>query len=309
MTLLAACTRSESDRFSGYAQADLVYVGAAVAGRLQALPVQRGAQVAANAPLFALEPDAEAYERSAAAARAEAAGAQAANLRSGKRVEELRVIEEQLAQARATLALSTAELDRNRKLVAAGFIAPIQLEALVTARSRDAARVAEVQAALRVAHQAARPDEIAAAAAAQRAAVAEFDSARWRLEQTQRRAPGDALVFDTLYRVGEWVPAGAPVVALLPPGALKVVFFIPERELARVRPGARVGFACDACPPDLAGRVSFVSPQAEYTPPVIYSNESRAKLVFLAEARPEGAAVTQLKPGQPVTVRLAEPAP
>jgi HlyD family secretion protein len=307
--MLAACSRPQTEHFSGYAQADLVYVAAPVAGRLQALAVQRGGTVAADAPLYMLDPDPEAYARGAAAARAESAAAQAANLKSGKRADELRVIEQQRAQAQAALELSTAELERNRKLVAQGFIAPIQLEVLTTARERDLARVAEREADLRVARQAARPDEIAAAAAAQRAAQSELDSARWRVTQTQQRAPTAAQVFDTLYRVGEWVPAGAPVVALLPPGALKVVFFIPEPALARVAVGARVAFACDSCPADLAGQVSFISPQAEYTPPVIYSNESRARLVFLAEARPDAATAGRLKPGQPVSVRLAAAGP
>jgi HlyD family secretion protein len=68
-----------------------------------------------------------------------------------------------------------------------------------------------------------------------------------------------------------------------------------------------VAVACDGCPSGLEAIVQFVSPQAEFTPPVIYSNESRAKLVFLVEARPAAAAVATLKPGQPVQGRLPAP--
>ncbi len=111
-----------------------------------------------------------------------------------------------------------------------------------------------------------------------------------------------------MYRPGEWVNAGAPVVALLPPGALKVRFFVPEPALARAAVGSEVALSCDGCAPNLRARIRWVSPQAEYTPPVIYSNASRSKLVFAVEATPlDGAAA--LKPGQPVDVRFAKAGP
>ena len=107
---LGACTRTDPDRFSGYAEADFVYVGPAISGRVASIDVQRGQRVERGAPLFRLEPDPESYERAAAAARAEQAASTASNLRKGKRVDEIRAIEQQLEQARAALSLSTAEL-------------------------------------------------------------------------------------------------------------------------------------------------------------------------------------------------------
>ena len=107
-----------------------------------------------------------------------------------------------------------------------------------------------------------------------------------------------------MYRTGEWVAAGAPVVALLPPAALKVRFFVAEPNLLQAVVGREVALGCDGCAAGLRARISFVSPQAEFTPPVIYSNDSRSKLVFMAEAEPETPAV--LKPGQPVDVRFAK---
>jgi HlyD family secretion protein len=86
------------------------------------------------------------------------------------------------------------------------------------------------------------------------------------------------------------VNAGAPVVALLPPTALKVRFFVPEPALARAAVGSQVALSCDACAANLRARIRWVSPQAEYTPPVIYSNASRSKLVFAVEATPLEAA-------------------
>ena len=95
------------------------------------------------------------------------------------------------------------------------------------------------------------------------------------------------------------------MVALLPDGAVKLRFFVPPSALPRLAPGDTVQVGCDGCPDGLTARVSFVATQAEFTPPVIYSNESRSKLVFMVEARPQGEAVRALRPGQPIDVRLA----
>jgi HlyD family secretion protein len=301
---LAACTRIDPDRFSGYAEGEFVYVGPAVAGRLQTLAVQRGQRVESGALLFRLEPDPERHERAAAAARAEQAAAQAANLRKGKRVDEIRSVEQQLAQARAALALSTSELARSEALVKQGFLSPNRLDELRATRDRDGARVAEMQAQLQVARTAARPDEIAAAEAEQRVAESELAGSRWREEQTRAQAPVAGVVQDVLYRAGEWVAQGAPAIALLPDGAVKLRFFVPQEALARIAPGDVVQVGCDGCPAGLTAQVRFVSTQAEFTPPVIYSNESRAKLVFMVEAQPQGEGAERLRPGQPIDVRL-----
>jgi HlyD family secretion protein len=136
------------------------------------------------------------------------------------------------------------------------------------------------------------------------AARAALDQADWRLEQKAQRAPQDGLVQETLFVQGEWVPAGAPVVNLLPPGNIKVRFFLPETQLGAVRIGQPVQMTCDGCGAAVSGAVTYIAPQAEFTPPVIYSRERREKLVFLVEARPAPADATRLHPGQPVEVAL-----
>ena len=303
--LLAACTRNDPDRFGGYAEAELVYVGPSIGGRLQKLSVERGARVKKGEVLFELERDPETLEKAAAAARAERAAAQVRNLRKGKRVDELRAIEQQLAQARAALMLSTNELKRSEGLVAQGFLSPNRLDETKATRDRDAARVAEVQAQLATARDAARPDEIAAAEAEQRAAESDLASTQWREDQTLGRSTAAATVHDVMYRPGEWIGQGLPVIALLPDGAIKVRFFVPQAALARIRLGDSVAVSCDGCPAGLTARIAFVADQAEYTPPVIYSNESRAKLVFMVEAKPDEKSAQLLKPGQPLDVRIA----
>ncbi|WP_455733151.1 HlyD family efflux transporter periplasmic adaptor subunit, partial [Burkholderia stabilis] len=117
-------------------------------------------------------------------------------------------------------------------------------------------------------------------------------------------APAAGRVYDTLYRVGEWVQAGNPVVQMLPPQNLKVRFFVPEAAIASLAPGRAVAIRCDGCAADVPARITYVSSEAEYTPPVIYSNESRTKLVFMIEARPAVADAPKLHPGQPVSVSV-----
>jgi HlyD family secretion protein len=107
------------------------------------------------------------------------------------------------------------------------------------------------------------------------------------------------------YQPGEWVGAGQPVVSLLPPGNVKARFFVPESDLARVQLGSNVMLACDGCGSAIAAKVTRVATQPEYTPPVIYSNAQRSKLVFMVEAKPTPGEATRLKPGQPLDVRLA----
>ncbi len=95
-----------------------------------------------------------------------------------------------------------------------------------------------------------------------------------------------------------------PVVRLLPPGNIKLRFFVPQDELGRLRLGQALEAACDGCGAPIPARISYIATQAEYTPPVIYSREVRGKLVFMVEARPQADQATRLHPGQPVDVRL-----
>ena len=131
-----------------------------------------------------------------------------------------------------------------------------------------------------------------------------LDQADWRYAQKEQTAPIAGLVYDTYYRPGEWVPAGTPVLSLLPPEYLKARFFVPESDLGKFAAGTPVEIRMDGLPAPLPGRVSFVSPNAEYTLPIIYSRENRSKLVFLVEASlaPDDAA--RLHPGAPLEVHL-----
>jgi HlyD family secretion protein len=288
----------------GYVEGEYVYVGSPVAGRLETLDVARGTRVEAGAPLFRLDSSSELPARNDAAARLARAKASLANLRKGMRPSEIASIEAQLAQAKAMLQLSETKLERRRPLGDA--VSREDVEEARAEYERDQARVAELQAELETAQLGARADEIQAAEAEVTAAQAQLAQAEWRLDELSQAAPQAGLVVDTLYRTGEWVAAGAPVVSMLPPENVKVRFFVPEPRLGAIEVGDEVQVGCDACPPDLAAVISYISPDAEYTPPVIYSREMRAKLVYLVEARPRRPEA--LRPGQPVDVTIA-PAP
>ena len=300
---LAGCGPEPPPAWSGYAEGDPVYVAAPVAGQLLDLQVQRGDTVAAGAPLFSIDIAPMRAARAEADARLAAARAEQADAAKGRRPDEIAMSRAQLAQARAQSALAETDLARQQQLIGQGFISAARLDDARATAAQTRQRVRELESSLRVAELPARSDQQAAARANAEAASAALEQQQWREAQTRQRAPAAGLVDDTFYRVGEYVNAGQPVVALLPPSQRKARFYVPEPELASLRQGQAVLLSCDGCGAPIAARISYISPQPEYTPPVIYSNSQRARLVFLVEARPDPAQATRLHPGQPLEVR------
>ena len=303
--LLAACGQGAERPLQGYIEGEYVRVAAPFAGWLQQLAVQRGAQVNAGASLFTLERENEQAARRQAEKQLEGAQARLANLLTGKRPTEVEMVAEQLRQAQAARDLSAANLKRQEQLAKSGFISDAALDDVRTKLRNDDAHVEELKAAVATAKLPARPDEVRAAeaeVASTRDALAQAD---WKLSQRAVAAPTAGRVSDTYFVVGDWVPAGGVVVSLLPPGNVKIRFYVPEPMLGAVRPGQTVRFACDACGSTQNATVTFVADRAEFTPPVLYSKENRAKLVFLVEARPVSEVAARLNPGQPVDVTLS----
>src|SRR5690349_20046858 len=240
VVLLSACGDADPGGYSGYVEGEYVRVASPFAGELTLLQVKRGDTVASGAPLFALEQDNEKAAREEAQARVRQAEAKLADLNKGKRPQELESARAQLAQAEANLRLSTAELKRSQELLASGFISAAKLDEVRSAEQRDQARVNRLKADLAVARLAARPDEIAAASAEAKGARDALAQAEWRLQQKSQTATQTGLVADTLYQQGEWVPAGSPVVSMLPAQIVKVRFFVPESRLGALRIGQAV---------------------------------------------------------------------
>lgn len=303
LLVFCGCGRPTARSWQGYFEGEFIYVAAPLAGRLEQLAVLKGARVEAGAPLFTLERAAELAAQRETSERLRQARARLEDMKKGLRPSEMAALEARLAQARASAELATRELARISRLRATSVVAEADEDRAQSNFKTSTKLVAEIEAELVTARLGARPDAIGAAEAEVAAAQAAFERAAWSVTQKAQAAARGGLVYDTLFREGEFVAAGTPVVALLPPENLKVRFFVPEAEFGALQPGATVNVAVTGRASPIQARISFLSPRPEYTPPVLYNRENRAKLVFMVEAIPVEAGVARdLHPGQPVDV-------
>ncbi|HWY76626.1 MAG TPA: HlyD family efflux transporter periplasmic adaptor subunit [Verrucomicrobiae bacterium] len=308
--LLVGCKRGDPNRIQGYIEGEYVYVASPLAGALERLEVKRGDQVKEGDLLFQLECASEKDARDEASRRLAQGRANLEDARKGKRPSEVESIEAQIKQAQAALELSESELARQEKLMRSPGVSTEQdLDRARSARDQNQHLVAQLKADLETARLGSRPDQIAAAEANVRALEAALARAEWDLTQKQQSAPQAGVVFDTLFRQGEWVGSGKPVAVLLPPANVKLRVFVPEPWLGSLHLGDPLKVFVDGATGAVTGKVSFISPRAEYTPPVVYSQDNRNKFVFLVEAVFEPAVATQLHPGQPVDVEMASSKP
>ena len=302
--ILGGCSGDKPTSFQGYVEGEYVHVASPVGGRLDRLLVQRGQTIEAKAPLFQLESEEEVAAKRQADAQLKASQAQLADLRQGRRNPEVDVAKAQLAQAIAAEKQAAAQLKRDEAQFEIGGIPRAQLDDSRANHAIKEARVRELQGQLEVSRLPARQDQIRAQDAQVAAARAASNQSDWRLDQKHISATQAGLVVDTLYREGEWVQPGSPVVRMLPPQNVKVRFFVPQPVIGGLKPGRNVTLRCDGCEAEVPATVSFIANEPEFTPPVIFSNETRAKLVFMVEARPSVENAVRLRPGQPVTVTL-----
>lgn len=243
IVVVAGCEQTDEDKVQGYVEGEYVYVSSSVAGTLETLYVARGASVNADEPLFELEDTPQVAARDEAAQRLEQARASLEDLKKGRRPSEIEAIDAQLQQARAALELAEKELLRQENLSRSGATTPQELDRARAAHDQYSQRVAQLDAELKTAQLGARSDQVAAAEANVRTLEASLAKAQWNLSQTRQDAPQAGLVFDTLYRRGEWVAAGRPVVMLLPPENVKVRAFVSETRIGAIHVGDCVGSA------------------------------------------------------------------
>jgi HlyD family secretion protein len=301
---LAGCAHQQASTYQGYVEGKFVYVASPQAGRLDRLSVTRGDTINVSHPLFALddEPEASAETQSRQFLRADEA--RLADLQTGKRPPEKDVIAAQLAQAKVEHQKAVDLLKSYESQYAAGGVPMTDLIDARAAVEADVAVVRQYQSDLVVAALPGRDEQMKAQAnqvAADKAALAQ---ATWKLHQKAIASPRNGLVFDTLYREGEWVAAGNPIVQILPPENIEIRFFVPQPIVGKLKVGERIIVHCDGCATSVAAAITFISNQVEYTPPVIYSSENRAKLAFMVIAKPEADKATALHPGQPLEVAL-----
>ena len=302
---LAGCAPQPAGSWQGYVEGEFVYVASPLGGALTNLAVSRGAEVKAGQVLFELEHESEAAALRQAGDQLAQSKARLADMRKGRRPTEIASLEAGLVRAKANLRLSELELERRGKLIEGKVISPEELDAVRSRRDADAALVKGLDADLATARLGAREDAIQAAEAEVQSFQSALAKATWAVAQKVQSAPASGRVQDTLYRQGEFVAAGNPVVSLLPPENVKVRFFVPQTQLSTIKPGTAVAVSIDGATGSLRALVNYISTQAEFTPPVIYSKENRAKLVFMVEAMFAAADGKNLRPGQPVDVKLA----
>jgi HlyD family secretion protein len=288
---------------TGYVEGDPLYLAAPTAGTVRAMTVARGDEVKAGQPLFVVDPQQQAGAVGQAQAELAAAEAQATDVRKGERPSELATLDANIAAAEAKARDAEVTLRRTTDLTAAGVASKQQLDDARAAAQTAQAALAAARRQKETATLGARPDQVRAADARVQQAKAGLAAAIARLGDLAPKAPEAARVEDVFFQQGEWAPANQPILSLLPDARIYVKFFVPEAALSAYRIGAKVRFGCDGCAKGLTATIRYVSPRPEFTPPVIYSRESRDRLVYQVQATP----AVRLNPGQPVDVVPLEP--
>ena len=295
-------TQPLAPTYQGYGEADYVRVASSLGGTLETLNVVRGQQVHKGDTLFALDHTEESTALTQALAQAERADAVLADLTKGKRAPELDSLIAQRDQANAALKMAQITYDRDALQIKTHSISQAVLDNDKALLDQAKAHLAESDATLATGRlSSGRDDAIRAAEADVTATKAARDAAQWRLDQKTLKAPTDGFVFDTLYRAGEFIPAGQPVVALLPPANITARFFVTEPRLASLPLGTAVHIQINGPTDAIPAHVTYVAPDAEFSPPQLYNRDNRERLLYMLEATPDSAP-ERLHPGQPVDV-------
>ncbi len=288
----------------GYVEGEYVLLAPLEVATIRTIGVHRGDRVAAGDVLAEVEDDDARIAVADAEAALHRAEAQLANLEEGKRPEEIRVLEATLQSARAQAAEAERIFGRRQNLLKTGAVSRASFDEASTGLDTARAKVEELEANLAVARLPARTNEIAASRNAVKQARATLEKARWFLDKRTIKAPAAGEISDVIRRVGEVAGPSAPVLSFLPDGATKLKLYVPEEALSSLSVGSLLSVRCDGCRSGLHARISYISREPEFTPPVIYSLQNRQKLVYLIEARP-AAGAAELKPGQIVDVVLS----
>jgi HlyD family secretion protein len=309
ITLLAVfffngCQKKDAHTFQGYAEGEFVNISSTQSGKLDKLFVKRGDTVSKNTPLYALESDSEVISLHQASSALAVAQSTLNDYQKGSRPQELEVIQAQLSQALANANNAHEQLSRNTFLYTSNAVSKEQLDSSTALAKSTKGKVEELRNALSVAKLSKRSDQIQAQEAHIKELKAVVAQGEWKLNEKALKSRENALVFDTLYREGEWVPSGGIVVRLLPPQNIKIRFFVPQAVAEKLAIHQKATLLSRADGKKLSAYITYISTEAEYTPPVIYSNETKDKLTYMIEAYPNAADAPLLHPGQPVEVSL-----
>lgn len=300
--ILSACSSSEKNTTQGYIEARYIYIASNASGQLIERPISQGDQVKKGQLLFKLDPEPQESQLAQAEAQLSSAKQKLADLIAGQRSTVQKQIIGEIGQAEADLVLQKKKLPRYQELYKTHAIDKQTLDVVTAEYNSALEKVAQLKAKLADAQLGSRENQILAQEAEVKAQAANVRNLAWQLAQKTQAAPQAGEIFDTFYKTGEFVPAGQAVTALLTPDNIKVIFFIPEPQLSQIKLNQKISFTCDGCAATQTANISYISPTAEYTPPVIYSRSARAKLVYRVEALTPISDATKYHPGQPIDV-------
>lgn len=296
------CQNKTQESCQGYIEGDFVNIASSQSGRVDKIFVKKGERVAKDALLFTLESDAEIAAVNQAKSELQNMTATFENMQKGSRKEELSVIEAKLSQALINAKNMQTQFERNKELYKANAISQTEFDNSMSAAKSSAALVEELQNSIKVSKLPTREDLIKAQQARVKQSEYALKQAAWKVDEKTMKAPKESLVFDVLYREGEFAGAGGVVVRLLPPSNVKIRFFAPLQTAQKLKLNQKIFFSVNQKEKPLTATTTYISAEAEYTPPLIYSAESKNRLVFMVEAAPDAQSSGSLRPGQPVKV-------
>lgn len=299
--LLQGCGRSEH-HYQGYVESDTIYLAQPFAGFLKHRYVHRGEKVKKDQLLFEIDPYPEVYELNHANAALAQGEEILSDLQKPRRVPELDAIKAQLKEIDAEIALATLRLKRNQILLNKKVIPPDTLDAAQAHLDEQLATKMQYEANLALGSLGARENQIDAQIQANKGLKANVEQAQWSLTQKKILAPADGFIFDVFYREGEFVTAAAPVASLLARQDIYIEFFVPLRDLHDLKIGKEITYQYLNQSKKLQACVAYVSPKAEYMPPLVYSNDNFDKIVYRIKAKISGS--NDAFPGEPVTVNV-----
>lgn len=301
---LSSCTEKKPTVLNGYVEANYTRLSSVFGGRLEEIVVKSGDVINAKSKIFSLNNTAELAAVNEATARVQKSEVVLSDLETGAGENEISVIRGQLKEAQAIFKLAQINFNRQKKLLAEGLISQASFDLSKSQFEQASAKIESINAQLKVLKSPARIGQTQAQSAETTSAKEIYKQKLWAYSQKEvfaPKKPPEFIVENVYFQVGEFVPAGVPVVSLLAESEKFIRFFIPQEKLAQIKIGGQVNIICDGCESQYA-KINFISTNAEFTPPILYNRENRAKLMFRVEALPEKP--QNLKVGMPIDILL-----
>jgi HlyD family secretion protein len=289
-------------QFAGYVEGENIYLASPFYGVLEQLAVHRGQKVKKGELLFHLDNNPQIINLGQVQAELEQANSTLADLKKPRRTPEINAIQAQIDQTNAQIKLADIRVSRYQKLYNKQATDKDSLDAALATLQQQQALKLQYESNLALAQLGSRDDQIIAQQKHIDTLTARYNEAKWELAQKTLYAPASGVIFDTYYRQGEFVAAQQSVLSILTPDNIRIEFFVPLEYLTKIKVGQKISFDCDGCAENNSAVISYVSPDAEYLPPLVYSRDNDSNLVFRIKAHIDNPLA--FKPGQPVTVNL-----